>query len=72
MKPTNNIYYRYFFFSEKTLIFLVDRVSLVSQQFNVIKSNCDANVELMFDEMGIDKWSEENWKQILKENDVCA
>ena len=50
----------------------MDRVPLVPQQYNVIKTNCDANVERMYGEMGIDKWSEKRWKQIFEENDVCV
>ncbi|KAI9264913.1 hypothetical protein BDA99DRAFT_536411 [Phascolomyces articulosus] len=56
----------------KLTFFLVDRVPLVPQQYNVIKSNCDANVERMYGEMGIDNWSERRWKQIFEENDVCV
>ncbi|KAG2220792.1 hypothetical protein INT45_012461, partial [Circinella minor] len=58
--------------NKKITFFLVDRVPLVFQQYNVIKSNCDANIERIVGEMGIDKWSEENWKQIFKENDICV
>ena len=57
---------------KKITFFLVDRVPLVFQQCNAIKSNCDANIERIVGEMGIDKWSEENWKQIFKENDICV
>ncbi|KAI9494240.1 hypothetical protein BDB00DRAFT_928356 [Zychaea mexicana] len=56
----------------KLSFFLVDRVPLVPQQYNVIKANCDAKVVRMYGEMGIDKWSEKRWDQIFEENDVCV
>ncbi|KAG2217031.1 hypothetical protein INT45_003987 [Circinella minor] len=56
----------------KLTFFLVDRVPLVPQQYNVIKTNCDAKVERMYGAMDIDNWSEKKWKQIFEESDVCV
>ena len=50
----------------------MDRVPLVPQQYNVIKTNCDAKVERMYGAMDIDNWSEKKWKQIFEESDVCV
>ena len=38
---------------------------LVFQQANVIKANCDVNLEQMCGEMEVDTWSEKRWAQIF-------
>ena len=50
----------------------MERVPLVFQQANVIKANCDVNLEQMCGEMEVDTWSEKRWAQIFEENDVCV
>ncbi|KAI9317068.1 dicer-2 protein [Dichotomocladium elegans] len=56
----------------KLTFFLVDRVPLVFQQADVIRSNCDVNIEHMCGQMNVDSWTQKKWRQIFEENDTCV
>ncbi|KAI7863327.1 dicer-2 protein [Spinellus fusiger] len=56
----------------KLTFFLVDRVPLVFQQAEVIRSNCDVVLEQMCGEMNVDNWSEKKWRTTYEESDVCV
>ncbi|ORX55708.1 hypothetical protein DM01DRAFT_1335102 [Hesseltinella vesiculosa] len=56
----------------KISFFLVDRVPLVFQQASVISANSDANVQKLCGQMNVDGWSEDTWKKVYEEADVCV
>ncbi|CAG8574135.1 14728_t:CDS:2 [Acaulospora morrowiae] len=56
----------------KLTFFLVNLVPLVFQQANVIKTNCDVRVKHFCGEMGVDLWSEKQWKEYFENNDVLV
>ncbi|RGB34312.1 hypothetical protein C1646_653906 [Rhizophagus diaphanus] len=57
---------------EKLTFFLVNLVPLVFQQSDVIKANCDIKVMRFCGEMGVDLWSEKQWKKTFIEYDVLV
>nr|CAG8438547.1 9096_t:CDS:2 [Entrophospora candida] len=56
----------------KLTIFLVNLVPLVFQQSKVIKANCDFKIQHLCGEMGVDLWSEKEWKKKFEEYDVLV
>ncbi|KAI8329686.1 P-loop containing nucleoside triphosphate hydrolase protein, partial [Blakeslea trispora] len=59
-------------YKRKLIFFLVDRVPLVFQQANVIKSNCDARLREICGDMNVDTWAKETWRDIFKHSDICV
>ncbi|KAF9615049.1 hypothetical protein IFM89_021620 [Coptis chinensis] len=57
---------------KKLIIFLAPTVHLVNQQFQVIKSHTDLNVEEYFGEKGVDVWDSMRWETEANENDVLV
>ncbi|CAG8444339.1 4231_t:CDS:2 [Acaulospora colombiana] len=53
----------------KLTFFLVNLVPLVFQQSKVIDSNCDLKVKHFCGEMGVDLWSEDEWKRNFEQLD---
>ncbi|GAA5805026.1 hypothetical protein HPULCUR_010539 [Helicostylum pulchrum] len=58
-------------YERKITFFLVERVPLVFQQFNVLESNCDARIEKLCGEMNVDTWSKQKWLDIFDSSDIC-
>lgn len=58
-------------YKRKITFFLVERVPLVFQQFNVLESNCDARIEKLCGEMNVDTWSNQKWLDIFDNSDIC-
>ncbi|CAG8505437.1 6855_t:CDS:2, partial [Cetraspora pellucida] len=56
----------------KLTFFLVNLVPLVFQQANVIKANCDLKVKHFCGEMGVDLWSEKEWRNNFENYDVLV
>ncbi|CAG8675935.1 16194_t:CDS:2, partial [Dentiscutata erythropus] len=56
----------------KLTFFLVNLVPLVFQQANVIKANCDLKVKHVCGEMGVDLWSEKEWRNNFENFDVLV
>ncbi|RIA97599.1 hypothetical protein C1645_813834 [Glomus cerebriforme] len=56
----------------KLTFFLVNLVPLVFQQANVIKANCDVKIKHFCGEMGVDLWSEKQWKTNFENFDVLV
>ncbi|CAG8741190.1 35674_t:CDS:2 [Gigaspora margarita] len=56
----------------KLTFFLVNLVPLVFQQANVIKANCDLKVRHVCGEMGVDLWSEKEWRNNFENYDVLV
>ncbi|KAI9728236.1 MAG: Dicer-like protein 1 [Chrysothrix sp. TS-e1954] len=52
--------------------FLVDKVTLVFQQYAVLETNLDRKIERLCGAFGCDLWSKETWDQHLKENMVIV
>ncbi|KAG9287939.1 hypothetical protein G9A89_017534 [Geosiphon pyriformis] len=56
----------------KLTFFLVNLVPLVFQQANVIETNCDLKVKYFCGEMGVDFWSESEWRKNFENFDVLV
>ncbi|CAG8559865.1 22395_t:CDS:2 [Racocetra persica] len=56
----------------KLTFFLVNLVPLVFQQANVIEANCDLKVKHFCGEMGVDLWSEKEWRKNFENYDVLV
>ncbi|CAG8442886.1 9275_t:CDS:2 [Ambispora leptoticha] len=56
----------------KLTFFLVNLVPLVFQQSKVIESNCDLRIKPLCGEMGVDLWSEKEWRNYFEQYDVLV
>ncbi|CAG8634049.1 16813_t:CDS:2 [Funneliformis mosseae] len=56
----------------KLTFFLVNLVPLVFQQASVINANCDLKVKHFCGEMGVDLWSEKQWRNYFENFDVLV
>ncbi|KAI8332965.1 putative dicer-like protein [Choanephora cucurbitarum] len=59
-------------YKRKLIFFIVDRVPLVFQQANVIKSNCDARLKEICGDMNVDTWAKKTWRDIFEHSDICV
>lgn len=58
--------------SPRISFFLVDKVTLVFQQFAVLEANLDHKIERFCGAMGCDLWSKETWAECFKINMVIV
>jgi ERCC4-related helicase len=57
---------------DKLAFFIVERVPLVFQQANIIRSNCNARVKELCGEMDVDKMSRYVWNAMFDSNDTIV
>lgn len=57
---------------KRIAIFLVEKVTLVFQQLNMIKTNLYHNADMLCGPMGCRLWEEATWKLYLEKNDILV
>ncbi|GMH08010.1 hypothetical protein Nepgr_009850 [Nepenthes gracilis] len=57
---------------KKVIVFLATTVSLVNQQYEVIKIYTDLRVKEIYGALGVDEWNTECWKKQINDCDVMV
>ncbi|GAB2276326.1 Endoribonuclease Dicer 3a [Dionaea muscipula] len=56
----------------KFILFLAPTVSLVNQQYEVIKIHTDLRVRQIYGEMGVDEWNAQCWEKEINDHQVLV